>query len=173
VSPESSPAETRVRAQLVRGLLPEETFSELKAQMDDLARRYAGRPVLDQRFQRNFLYNIPRHVELHDELTPLAARLAGRPVKKSYVFGALYGDQGVCPVHTDRAQCKYTLDLCVSQREPWALYVDGDAYFLEENDALFYSGTDSPHYRDRIQPGNHCNLIFFHYVDEDFDGPLS
>ena len=58
------------------------------------------------------------------------------------------------------------------QREPWGLFVDGREYLLEENDALFYSGTGSIHYRERIAPGNFCMLLFFHFVDEGFEGEL-
>lgn len=43
---------------------------------------------------------------------------------------------------------------------------------LEPNDAACYSGTDSWHYRPFPSKGR-ADLIFFHFVEEGFDGPLS
>lgn len=111
-------------------------------------------------------------VKVHEYLQDWITKHLGRPIKKSYCFLSLYREGGVCPRHTDRPQCKYTIDVCVSQNEPWTIYVDDLPYSLRENDALLYSGTDSPHYRQRMKDGNHCFLVFFHFVDQDFEGPL-
>lgn len=43
---------------------------------------------------------------------------------------------------------------------------------LSPNDAVLYSGTHQWHYRDRIK-GRSASLAFFHFVPEDFDGPLA
>ena len=42
---------------------------------------------------------------------------------------------------------------------------------LEPNDAVLYSGTNSWHYRPTKLSGT-AALVFFHFVPEDFDGPL-
>ena len=42
---------------------------------------------------------------------------------------------------------------------------------VEENDAVAYSGTNSWHYRPTLSKGK-ANLVFFHFVKEDYDGPL-
>jgi len=42
---------------------------------------------------------------------------------------------------------------------------------LKPNDAACYSGTHSWHYRPTLSNGR-ADLIFFHFVSEDFDGPL-
>jgi hypothetical protein len=42
---------------------------------------------------------------------------------------------------------------------------------LEPNDAVLYSGTHSWHYRPKRLVGT-ADLAFFHFVKEDFDGPL-
>lgn len=42
---------------------------------------------------------------------------------------------------------------------------------LDPNDAVCYSGTHSWHYRPEPSNGR-VDLIFFHFVHEDFDGPL-
>lgn len=109
---------------------------------------------------------------IHEALVDVATSVFGEAVKPSYSFLSLYGDQGICPLHVDRPQCKWTLDYCVEQTYPWPIYVEESPYLLGPNEALAYSGTDQPHYRDQIEPGNTCNLIFFHFVPVDFDGPL-
>jgi hypothetical protein len=42
---------------------------------------------------------------------------------------------------------------------------------LEPNDAVLYSGTHSWHYRPKILKGK-ADLVFFHFVAADFEGPL-
>jgi len=43
---------------------------------------------------------------------------------------------------------------------------------LEPNDAVLYSGTHSWHYRPKILTGT-ADLVFFHFVPADFQGPLN
>jgi len=43
---------------------------------------------------------------------------------------------------------------------------------LSPNDAVCYSGTHQWHYRNQIK-GRSARLAFFHFVQEDFDGPLN
>ena len=53
----------------------------------------------------------------------------------------------------------------IIDREEWSTAL------LEENDAVLYSGTHSWHYRSERLQGT-ADLVFFHFVPEDFDGPL-
>jgi hypothetical protein len=99
--------------------------------------------------------------------------LFGEPVKRSYSFLSMYDDErSICPLHTDRPQCKYTVDLCIDFKTPWNIFISDQAYHLEKGDAVAYSGTDNPHYRNLIQPGNFCDLVFFHFVPTSFQGSL-
>jgi hypothetical protein len=110
---------------------------------------------------------------LHILMVDRAAEIFGEKVKKSYVYLSMYNDErSICPPHTDRPQCKFTVDLCIDQKVPWGIFVDGEEYFLNPGDALCYSGTDSPHYRNKIEKGNFCDLAFFHFVQEEFNGGL-
>jgi len=47
-----------------------------------------------------------------------------------------------------------------------------DTLLLQPNDAACYSGTHQWHYRSRPSRGR-ADLIFFHFVQEGFDGPLN
>ncbi len=102
-----------------------------------------------------------------------AKELFGKDVKPSYSGMALYSeDWSICLPHYDRPQCKYSIDLCLKHDEPWALFVQGKKFILNENEALVYSGTDHRHWRERVKPGNKVTMAFFHFVDSDFSGPL-
>jgi hypothetical protein len=128
---------------------------------------------LDENFQRIGFPNDPFLRELHHMITGRFSMMIGENVQPSYCYTSMYfKGKGICPEHTDRPQCVYTLDLCVNQNEPWPINVAGADYILNEGDALIYSGTGHRHYRERIQPDNYCDLLFFHFVPLDFKGPL-
>lgn len=101
-----------------------------------------------------------------------------RPLIPSYVFASMYFEgKGKCPRHTDRPQCRYTVDVCFNQKKPWTFFAEHEgktfSFDMEPGDALILSGTDHPHWRENIQEDNFCDLAFFHYVDTDFKGDLS
>jgi hypothetical protein len=130
------------------------------------------KPIDDLSFNRHHVNDDESLVKIHEYLVPWLSKHLGKPVKKSYCFLSIYREGGVCPRHVDRPQCEYTIDVCISQGEPWTIYVDDLPYNLLENDALIYSGTKSPHYRQRMKTGNHCFLVFFHFVGIEFEGSL-
>jgi hypothetical protein len=140
--------------------------------VEDIADQMLSVPIQDETFNRHHINDDPNLVKIHEHLEPWLTEYLGKPVKKSYCFLSIYREGGICPKHTDRPQCEYTIDLCVSQKQPWTIYVDDQPFDMQENEAVIYSGTNSPHYRNRLQEGNHCFLVFYHFVDADFVGPL-
>jgi hypothetical protein len=147
-------------------------FAKIKNHVEMIAFALRDRPIEDLEFNRHHVHNDPALVKIHEYLVSWISKHFGRPIKKSYCFLSIYREGGVCPRHVDRPQCQYTIDICISHRDPWIIYVDDLPYKLNENDALIYSGTGSPHYRQRMTTGNHCFLVFFHFVEESFEGPL-
>jgi hypothetical protein len=159
------------------------TFQDLVKHITEIRRIFEGTPWHDvnepeeNRFNRYWWHNLPLLVKLHnsEELIALASEVFGEPVKPSYVFLSMYGPDGVCPRHTDRPQCKYTIDLQISSDGAWPIYVDEKPYILKDGEALAYSGTDQPHFRNAMQrePGTtFVNLAFFHFVPVGFTGEL-
>ncbi|MCJ7670533.1 MAG: hypothetical protein MUP67_00585 [Acidimicrobiia bacterium] len=145
-------------------------------------------------FGRFVVHNHPYFEELQESIVELVSEAAGEPVEASYTFLSLYDRLGVCPVHLDSPEAKWTLDLCIDQSVPWPIQVsqvidwpedfrhDGDdwqefikqdpqhhfsPYFLEPGSAVLFSGSSQWHYRD-VQPGrsddDFCHLLFFHFV---------
>jgi hypothetical protein len=159
---------------VIKGFFTEE---QLKAIKDEIAFMKEGNdPQVESEygeFNRRYRHNNPLFKEMHYEIADKVSLLLGTKVKPSYVFCSMYHPSiGICPPHVDRPQCKYTLDVCINQKEPWAINIAGVDYYLEESEAMLYSGTDHWHYRDKIQEGNYCDLVFFHFVHHDFTGPL-
>jgi len=157
-------------------------------------------------FVRLYGHNPPFLVNIHHQLTTYASKMFGEPVKPSYCFLSMYKSNGICPLHIDRPQCRYTIDYLAqqSQNSPWPILIgkqmsdseraealklktQGDSpsdreavitsqewteCLLNTNDAVLYSGTHAWHYRPKHLEGT-ADLIFFHFVPEDFSGELS
>ena len=113
----------------------------------------------------------------HGQLTSVVSRIVGRAVKPSYVYLAGYQADAELPSHVDRAQCQYTVALCVdftpepSCETSWPLQLDspdGRIFVYQAiGDALVYKGREIRHSRDPLARHTSTSL-FFHYVDEDF-----
>ena len=75
-----------------------------------------------QQFKRFIVHDHPYFTELQQQLTPLVSEAAGEPVEPNYNFLSLYSAMGVCPIHMDSPEAKWTLDICLNQSEPWPIY---------------------------------------------------
>ena len=75
-----------------------------------------------QQFKRFIVHDHPYFTELQQQLLPLISEAAGEPVEPNYNFLSLYSAMGVCPVHMDSPEAKWTLDICLNQSEPWPIY---------------------------------------------------
>jgi hypothetical protein len=89
----------------------------------------------------------------------------------SYAFFAHYEKNNeVIPSlihHKDNNACTYTIDLCLYQTEPWDLYIEGNPYTLDINEALAYYGCAQEHWRnDMPNPDEqYVAMVFFHFVE--------
>lgn len=143
---------------------------------------------------RFIVHDEPYFTELQSTIAPLVGELVGEPVEPSYNFLSLYTKLGVCPVHLDAPQAKWTLDLCIEQSEPWPIHFsrvvpwpeefpyEGEdwqewikrspglqfqSHALEPGQALIFSGSSQWHYREplpRDDRKHFCTLLFLHYV---------
>lgn len=104
-------------------------------------------------------------------------------LKPSYVFLSMYGPEGVCPKHTDRPQCQYTIDLQINSDGSWPIYINEKEFRLSDGEAVCYSGTRNEHYRkpmkeahglleidDKPNAPTKMDLAFFHFVPVDWMG---
>ena len=77
------------------------------------------------------------------------------------------GNNGFLEKHKDTNACTYTLDYCINQFQPWSLYVEGEEYALQPNQALAFLGEEQEHWRGEWTAGNIVEMMFFHYVEPD------
>lgn len=146
-----------------------------------------------KRFGRFVVHDHPFFTELQKRTIDLVSEAVGEPVEASYNFVSLYKKLGVCAVHLDAPQAKWTLDLCIEQSAPWPIHVgqvvpwpeglifednwesaikespdyEFTSYNLEPREALIFSGSSQWHYRDPMQldgKEHFCSLVFFHFV---------
>lgn len=131
----------------------------------------------DEKFNRYFVHNPKALQKYHILLEDLMSQHFGVKLKKSYCYLAMYGKDGRCHKHVDRVQCQYTFDYCVDFDVAWPLFVEENGethkFALEKNSALIYRGTENYHWREDRKEGAFCNMIFFHFVPEDFEGALA
>ena len=185
-----------------RELFDKDPFADIQRYVADVAP--ALRHGKDTKtFVRTYIHNNSFFSDIHHQLTEFASDAFRQKVKPSYNFLSMYKDNGICPLHIDRPQCRFTIDYLIHQTssQPWPICVsqnltdaERDAVTnghpteqkeieaiisshswttieLQPNDAVLYSGTHSWHYRP-IRLRGTADLVFFHFVPEDFDGPL-
>lgn len=145
------------------------------------------------KFGRLVIHNHPFFNQIQDELTDTVSSLVKEEVEASYNFLSLYYNLGVCGVHMDSPEAKYTVDICIEQSTDWKIYIsqtkdwaeDFDyqgadwqkqilddpenkfkPYSLKSGSGIIFSGSSQWHYRNPItakSKQNFCHLIFFHF----------
>jgi hypothetical protein len=117
----------------------------------------------------------------HHQLTDVVSRVAGEPVRPSYVYVSGYRPGAVLKPHVDRKQCTFTLSVMVEpppepSRAPWPLWFQthqGNVSVTQSSgDGVLFRGSDLPHWRDRPPPGHAPTTLIFHYVPRDFVGVI-
>ena len=96
-------------------------------------------------FVRTYAHNVPFFVNIHRQLTDLASTIFGEPVKPSYCFLSMYKENGICPLHIDRPQCRFTIDYLIRQDqiEPWPIHI-GDHMTDDQRKTLDDAGEGHP-----------------------------
>jgi len=132
---------------------------------------------------RYAVHNEPVARFFHQQILPSLSAVSGEKLKPSYVYLASYLSGAELKKHTDREQCEVSITLCLDfspepeLATPWPIRLDtaNGTVVVHQGlgDGLAYRGTQLPHYRDVLGPGQTSTSIFFHYVREDFEGSLT
>ena len=136
----------------------------------------------DQCRLRYSAYKEPVARFFHRALAPTLSAVAGEALKPSYVFMASYVAGAELTKHTDRAQCEFSVTLCLdfspepALATPWPIRLAtprGEvAVYQALGDGLAYRGTQLPHFREGLGAGQTSTSLFFHYVPAGFEGSL-
>lgn len=176
------------------GDLPGARFAVIRDVVSALTRAALRRHFRALRSAGNFELDVDQVVGMRDgmyselvclylqhQLTHALDRVLHEPVRGSYTWVRRYHPGAVLARHTDRPQCRWNVSLCVDHRPdhdaaPWPIYleVDGQVHEVQLGlgDAVVYSGTDVPHWRDALPAGREVTMCFFHYVPVSFTGSL-
>lgn len=136
-----------------------------------------------QSAKRYIAHNEPVARFFHHQLTSAFSRVAGRALKPSYVYFASYLEGAELKKHTDREQCDFSITFCLDYSPepqlatPWPIRLQTKkgtvTVYQGLGDGLAYRGMELPHYRGKLWEGQTSTSIFFHYVSEEFAGPLA
>ena len=129
---------------------------------------------------RFVVHDNPFFTELQQRILPLVSDVAGEPVEGNYNFLSLYTPKGICPVHLDAPEAKWTLDLCLDQTTPWPIFfsqvkpwpgpeseqewsgedwenkikqcpsLNFKSHALKPGQAILFSGSSQWHYREHM-----------------------
>lgn len=118
----------------------------------------------------------------HHQLTGVVSDIVSRLVKPSYTYFAAYQSESEVGWHTEREQCKYSLSFCVDaspeprDQNPCPLHFQTPEGLVRIwqyiGDGLLYLGRKIPHAQERLPYGYTSSSLLFHYVDQQYDGPL-
>lgn len=124
----------------------------------------------------------PLAVFLHQQSARLIRAVTRSRVIPSANFVASYQDRGVLKRHIDREQCAWNVSCLVESAHgdaverswPFCVETNGREHSvrLDLGEAVLYAGRRSPHWRDRMGPGQRQTLLLMCYVPWDFVGVM-
>lgn len=151
----------------IENFLTEDDFTQLKKLTLFLGKRKFMMDW-DPLFERYSAHNISPLVQL---LPKIETRLAGlfnlERLKFKFCFYSHYTTEGVCPPHVDKKECTWSLNLCLHQPFSWPLFIDGNAYDLKDNEAVFYKGSELKHWRNKNDSGKECDVCVFLFEEQE------
>lgn len=119
---------------------------------------------------------------VHLALGKLVKKVTGQDRIPSFSFIARYQSGFVLARHTDRPQRVWNMSLHLDaepeteSESAWPLYMESNATAtavrLAPGDAVFYSGTKNPHWRDAQSQGHWSTICFCHFVPANLQGLL-
>jgi len=145
----------------------EEIYKSVKNTPEDKTRiqPWAGHKVWDISFSK----------EIEQAITKAAQNLLGDKVVLNYDYSfARYSPKfgyecKLFPHYDTRDSQRITFDLQLKASEDWAVVVENEKFYLKDNQALIFAGTQQVHWREnkKISPDAEIDMVFCHleYVD--------
>ena len=148
-------------------LLPEhieEIYNKVNSSSENETRiqPWAGHKVWDIKFSKL----------IEDRITKVAQDILGEDVFLDYDYSfARYSPKfgykcKLFPHYDNRESQRITFDIQIKASEPWAVVVENEPFYLEDNQALLFSGTQQIHWRENkvIADDAEIDMIFCHLV---------
>lgn len=140
---------------VLRSLFDETTHRAIQQFLDERLPLLALGTLLgtdETDFVRDYAHNVPFFVKIHRQLADTATSIFGEPVKPSYSFLSMYKDNGICPLHIDRPQCRYTIDYLIRQTQPetWPILI-GEHMTDDDRQAIDEAADGHPDTPEKIE----------------------
>jgi hypothetical protein len=115
-------------------------------------------------------WNVTFGPEIEKTITNAAQSILGDNVEliHDYSFARYSPEYGyeckLFPHYDTREYQRITFDIQLNASEPWGIVVENDTYYLENNQALVFAGTQQMHWREniKIKPDSKIDMIFCH-----------
>lgn len=130
----------------------------------------------------DLIHNDPVARFFHHQLTTRISQIVGEPIQPSYAYIIRYRSGAELSRHTDRAQCEFTISLCLDfvpepkDVAPWPISVEtpDSTVVVKQSlgDSLLFCGRELPHYRAKLGENKQSTALLFHFVSRDFKGSL-
>lgn len=104
------------------------------------------------------VYDIAKDIFLVDDIVP------------SYcTYARYFGNQPILSKHVDQAPTTYLLDVCLSYKTNWSIFVENKEFYVEENQGLAFYAGEQVHWRpDFPDPENNCvEVLMFGFISKD------
>ncbi|MEK9691907.1 MAG: hypothetical protein VW235_03155 [Rhodospirillaceae bacterium] len=150
-------------------VFPDTMFKQLK---DTCYRQHKRFPYSDEFGRYGAINHDWKTLNVYtDWLLPAAREIfKSETLLPSYSMFVHYeGEKANLMKHKDNNACTYTMDLCLYQKTPWGLIVEGEEFMMEPNEALCFYGEDQEHWRNEFPDPdvNEVGQVFFHFVEPD------
>lgn len=100
---------------------------------------------------------------------PIAEKVSGLKLFKTYAFWRAYIFGSILLTHKDRPSCEISITANIDCKgDPWPIYMGDTEISMKPGDAVMYLGCEVPHGRKPYQ-GEYTAQVFMHYVDQ--NGP--
>jgi hypothetical protein len=157
----------------VRDFLSPDQYSELKRISDDIMASNDPVFVDKRKFGRKLTVDPLILKQIQFEKHDVAETVFGVKLKPSFTILSMYHDEGNMYYHYDRDMCRYMINISVYSNCEWGLIVNDNVYNLNNNEAIFMSGTFHKHGREgTLDKGDLVYNAFIYYVEKDYDGDL-
>jgi hypothetical protein len=116
----------------------------------------------DPKFNRYTGHNLSLFLAVLPEIQKKMSQIQGLPsLDFTFCYFSHYVKFGICPPHTDRKECEWTLNFCINQNFSWPIIIDGTAIHMRPNEAIIYKGASLKHWRDINLSEEECDLCVY------------
>lgn len=151
---------------IAKNVLSEDQIKEIYSQVESTPEEatrvqpWAGHRVWDISFSK----------EIEEAITTAAQKILGDVITLNYDYSfARYSPSfgyecKLFPHYDTRESQRITFDLQLRASEPWAVVVENEKFYLKNNEALIFAGTQQIHWREnkKISADAEIDMIFCH-----------